>query len=249
MVSVHRARRALSIVLTVVGGCAVSHETPPPLAVEPILPPPGAVGSSCTDDADCERSLCGSGPAFPEGYCSEMCDPFAAIDSCGADAWCVLRPRWSTAYCHDLCDPSSASRPCRPGYGCSTEEGAHEPVCLAGCAHDRDCEPGQACDPRPADGLIGTCFTPTATIGTPCEVATDCAADDLCLAELGDGFCTHGCDVEGGCGVGNVCAGSFGFDGYPACMRRCTTVADCPEGWECGDAFCLDGDCTVCVPS
>ena len=85
-------------------------------------PPAGMV---CSSAADCPRELCLRSTEFPNGYCSQACDP-EDEGSC---------PRGS--YCID--DASGAP----PDSGVTS-------VCYQGCATDDDCQHGLTCSEKEA---------------------------------------------------------------------------------------------------
>lgn len=84
---------------------------------------------------------------------------------------------------------------------------------------------------------------PASGIGEPCEATGNpfppsqgtCATGQLCLGEplgFAGGYCTQACFGTARCPADSVCSQ---IQGYPVCLRRCATNADCRrmEGYVC----------------
>ncbi len=70
-------------------------------------------------------------------------------------------------------------------------------------------------------------------LGVPCQTRTDCGASMTCFPAP-NGFCSHGCSVEGielDCPAGTLCT-YFGGSSL-VCSLPCKVDSDCREGYEC----------------
>jgi hypothetical protein len=146
--------------------------------------------------------------------------------------------------------------PCNPGGTCNNGTCMDAPVtlCTNTCQYAMDgaCDDGGAgaafsvcdlgtdcadCGSRMggsgSSSSGGSSGTPRA-LGEPCSVNSDCA-DGTCLSQLRDGwlggYCTRACENNLGspCGANGYCAG----DGV--CEKKCTSQAQCREGYRCLD--------------
>ncbi|MEZ4287500.1 MAG: hypothetical protein R3A47_05020 [Polyangiales bacterium] len=217
-------------------------------------PADGAVGSACTDDAECEGSaekLCASEAnyGFPGGYCT---------DACTTDAQCGDGNVCYNGYCFVGCTDATQ---CRATYSCidANENGTSEDdgLCMPSCYYDYECRTDEVCntntglcDPANGGGGGGGGGNGTQTIGATCTDDSQCvgSADKLCASEalygFPDGYCTDACATDADCGAGNTC-----YNGY--CFVGCDSADLCRPTYSCIDAN-EDGsiaDDGMCMPS
>lgn len=113
---------------------------------------------------------------------------------------------------------------CANSTQCSMEQHCESGGCVAGCAEDTDCYPGDACDV-----VTGQCVNDGCT-----NAHRDCAFKEFCNGASGEcyeaaGYYCRGCDDDEDCGgesSGNHCYGGY-------CLVECTRDADCPAGFYC----------------
>jgi Cys-rich repeat protein len=111
---------------------------------------------------------------------------------------------------------------CANSAQCGMEQYCDVGACVAGCAEDADCYPGDACDVASA-----TCVNKGCT-----NQHRDCAFKEFCNGASGEcyeasGYYCKSCTDDGDCGAeGNHCYGGY-------CLVECTRDADCPAGFYC----------------
>ena len=140
-------------------------------------PRSGEVGSSCTDDPQCDEGLCLTN--MPSGYCSQLCD---SSGDCPSGAHCEIVG--SQGFCYRDCQNNDQ---CRSGYDCSTSD-----VSAASCV--------------PSDGKLVKNAN-GADDGEPCVSDINCKGGVCLKADAGypGGYCsTLNCDNDGECN-GGVC--------------------------------------------
>ena len=205
-------------------------------------------GSRCETDVDC-ASVCDGEPdtCVPRcstltGTCTSTC---TVTTACPREEMLCVYSESAGTECVIECDPSDPDPCAPPGLGCLLgADGTN--LCTPGCTQEHDCTDGRVCQ-RSRTG--GTCFRPSARIGTPCRfggIESDCNASDACLpfdesASPTDGECVFvGCtrteDCRAGVQLGTVCAAVsvFGREGR-ACVPECVTDDHCPDGLVCKD--------------
>ena len=191
-------------------------------------PDPGqTIGTDCMDFPDCstpqEIAVCILPPAWPGGYCSEVCNTPDNPDGCPVGSHCV--PFDGLEVCMLDCNSNAD---CEAGYVCRQLDAAGPTECVP---------------PPPASG--------SGEIGDPCTSDSDCDGESFCQTSFSDpqsgatitfpgGSCTLSCTPIIGmeCPVGSVC-GLF-----TGCMPACTSDADCRAGYGCQDpglgfAYCF----------
>lgn len=193
-----------------------------------------SVGRACMSSSACgsDTGVCLS-TGWPDGYCSESCDPLDA--TCPAGALCD----GELGACLQRCRLGYGG--CRDGYACSYEREA-APLCRPACRSDPDCGDGALC--RTCDG---TCLAPAALaqpMGERCGEVV-CPLGRVCLALPGapDGLCVQPCESScAACPEGSLCA-RLGPAGERFCVSGCEQ--GCPFGTRCGSvdegAACLPG--------
>ena len=112
---------------------------------------------------------------------------------------------------------------CATSAQCGMEQRCDGGSCVAGCAVDEDCYPGDACATE-----SGVC-EPAACV----DAHRDCAFMQFCNGASGEcydaaGYYCRGCDTDEDCGESgeNHCYGGY-------CMVGCTRDQDCPAGFYC----------------
>ena len=181
-------------------------------------PAQGAIGSSCSNNLQCngEGAVCLS--SFFGGYCSRMpCDGSA---SCDGNACVPLNPAGESDAdkrfaCLESCQSDDD---CRFGYACQEYEGAM--VCLEG-------DPEA---PRNPDG---------ADDGAPCVAQINCKGG-TCIREgeeadgsvsFPGGYCTtRDCDDDADCNGEAICVARARAT---TCLATCASDADCRDGYAC----------------
>ncbi len=201
----------------------------------------GNVGAACTAASDCtgvaNTCIPDQPGLLPGGYCTLDCS-VADPTSCPDGATCV-EVGMGQAYCFAGCDPDATSRPCRAGYGCSTEPRAFpDPVCVGGCFDASDCEAGQMCDRTGGVYGAGACYDPAAMLGGACTTDAECPIGGTCQDEEFGGWPGGAC-IAGGCDIdtGTGCAGDAvcipAQFGGGLCVDGCTVDGDCRDGYAC----------------
>lgn len=177
-------------------------------------------GVSCKSDLDCATEgvsdpVCFRQLPVYEGYCTANCNSHA---DCAGDGICGQSGE--SQFCYDQCQENSD---CRPGYSC------HDYGTYQLCWYDF------------GEGL--------ASPGAPCETALDCGDGEICRPEsdgFRGGYCTKPCATGEPCSTPNTNCVAFTNPGDTPrgfCGVRCTSDADCREGYGCNV-----GGTGVCFP-
>lgn len=117
--------------------------------------------------------------------------------------------------------------PCSTSAQCGMEEYCDNRSCVAGCAEDSDCRPGDICNTE-----FNTC-EPRSCRSTD----LDCDFKEFCDQGSGEcyeagGYYCKPCDGDDDCGGNeNLCLG-FGSSGS-YCGVTCETNDDCPASFDC----------------
>jgi hypothetical protein len=213
----HTYPRRGEFMVHLVGGGPSGEFNADPVRVEVAALPPGApcdVAEQCTDG----RCICGAGagcsPAFIRGLCTTSCDR----GSCGVGSTCVA-----------LALESHAT---------NADAGPPEPVCLADCRRDGDCNAGLVCVGAPAGGnTAGSRWTAACLpagaykrIGDSCRGPDGSLVHDACAtghcADLGAlGVCSASCADDLPCPLGASCVRLR--DGRQLCLETCANASDC----------------------
>ncbi len=224
----------------------------------------GTFGGPCNLDSDCEGGFCLNDRtpmvtgSFPGGFCSARCQQLADSDAgtspeCPLGFYCGRLALWGTSpgACVQGCFPGVPACS-RKGYGCS----ASLRHCVVGCEDPSDCAAGQSCSPQA--GSSGKCFTPTATLGSPCAQEQDCQQDGYCESEAAGwpgGACLQRCGPVAA--DASSPAGTCPGDGRCLlherlsliCHDGCNTDADCRAGYGCQDPGGGQAGQRYCAPA
>lgn len=220
----------------------------------------GCCTAGCTEetDTDCtgEGPVCGNGTIEP----GELCDGECPTSCTAGPSACqpnVLRG--SASQCTSQCVMTTITS-CTDGDGCCPAgcNSSNDSDCSANCTPDTCADLGATCG-NPADGCGGTlqcgnCTSGSCTddfvcisIGSPCEVDTDCVAGDLtveCSEEPG-GYCTAICDDTL---AQDPCPGDAFCSARGYCNGRCVSNTDCRPEYECTELTAGDPDSRTCLP-
>ena len=122
---------------------------------------------------------------------------------------------------------------CATSVQCEMEEYCDKGACVDGCASDKDCYPGDHCNPETQSCEQSACTS----------TQVDCDFKEYCNSITGDcvpasGFYCKECQTDSDCGGnGNSCL-DFGVGRY--CGVSCQVESDCPSGFTCLDSPNLD---------
>jgi hypothetical protein len=216
------------------------------------IPGMTAVGQGCFSSSQCAAT--GNDPFclpswdsnWPNGYCSEGCDP-ATPGSCTGDGVCSLVVFQGLAM--DLClDGCATEADCGAGYTCQDQGNGN--VCVKDVCSDfidNDFDGWFDCGDQlnvPECGAA-QCAGGSAPIGDPCTKSSDCASPDgepVCLPasnpqifeQYPQGYCSEWCDLgqANDCPAGNYCYDNL-FLGHGQCHKACNVQADCRAGYGC----------------
>jgi hypothetical protein len=191
-------------------------------------------GTMCGADTDCGDGICltmrgmgGNATPLPGGYCSGAC---LADGHCGAGGIC-RRTGAGAGRCYESCatDPDCT----RDGYRCRNLGDD-----MLGCL--------PAPDPLP-DAVAGSaCATDAECAGVMGACASELPAAGGGSVATPGGYCTAACEVNLDCGsTGAVCVQTRGG---ARCFKTCATMADCREGYVCGERGGGDMPSIVCTP-
>ena len=119
--------------------------------------------------------------------------------------------------------------PCSTSAQCGMEEYCLDRQCVAGCAEDNDCYPGDLCNTTVNECESGGCR----------DTQLDCGFKEFCNPANAecyevDGYYCKPCTSDASCGgeeSGNICL-NFG-GGYQYCGVECASDNDCPAGFGC----------------
>jgi len=182
----------------------------------------------CTTAADCPTNYaCTSGTCYPAGSCN-ICKPCTSNTDCGAAGFCAGVDA-TTSVCSQMC-PSGTCPGNSACFGVQADGQTYN-ICLnldadtAGlCPASYVCNDGTT-TPTGCPGLGTSC----ANNGASCN-----PANDVCLSDGGDGFCSCSCTLDSHCGTGNTCVDLQG--GGKACVVGVVSPCDgvtCPAGQSC----------------
>lgn len=168
-------------------------------------------------------------------------------DSCPTGLECVISvvdpDGGGTGLCAGADLTCSPTRSCPPGYLCSDDRGGQCLKCDSGnrCRDDYECYDGTG------DG-VRECWPAgkgSGGPGTPCTTVADCSGGvrSYCLQGqvtwLPDGYCTWDCSLGDACPSGSVCSDiavtipDYGTEHFHYCLDRCSSQADCRDGYDC----------------
>ncbi len=108
-----------------------------------------------------------------------------------------------------------------------------------------DTPPDISVDTPPGSGVVGDpCVDETSCGGVP--TAAFCLTNLYGYVNFPGGYCSGSCASEAECGPGTGC---LVMGGYGACMKRCTSSAECraAEGYTCGPIPYVTTE-TFCIP-
>lgn len=181
-----------------------------------------AVGSSCTDDTDCQFGLVCS----ESGECVEADD----CDFCDDDMICVQDGDQEYCAVATECETDADCGPnfdCIDGY-CAGESGGDDE-----CDTDADCPDGYSCHP-----VSNAC--------TPDDNAEECTTDGDCP---GDQVCEDNSCVDDECTLqASDCEGAAPYFDDEACeCVECQDETDCAANEECTNGSCIDPDESGCI--
>ena len=186
--------------------------------------------------------------SIPDGYCSSLtCTPGAGAEACGDGGYCFdLQPYLAHHVPLGAClKDCTTVADCRDGYECTDGSGGPLPA----LAHKACVSPDLLCllgAPDPScPGHVGDACTGD----TECNQLIDgiCLTADSFTTLTGDavtfpgGYCSRDTCTPGtgseGCGENGYCFDLAPYNGSAlgACLKNCTTVGDCREGYECTD--------------
>ena len=208
-------------------------------------PGTGAFGRACNTGGDCVSDFCVGGEVGGSAFCSEDCTGKASGATCGGGAgrcvadfvaWCWL-PCTTDADC-------SAINPARPVCRTGSSGGKAYPfaTCFSVAMPVGDATVG-------LDAAVSETSVGSATIGSPCTTAADCA-DGTCLTGnlWVNGYCAKTiaeCPAPGSkldlCPSGGACVAAIlsgsGESNHTGdyCMKVCTQPAECRagDGYQC----------------
>ncbi len=165
--------------------------------------------------------------------------PYSQCAFINCASHCVTLPDGPSSCSYQSCNPNSDAGQCTRGDICSSAgpyaEDGDAGACTYGCNSDADCLDGGQC--QLCYGVCAPLGNPTAQIGDPCSLPSDCATGGLCLAFLGvydGGYCSAPCDPFGG---NAACACPTGSTCYPLGQDYFACLGDCPaDGGACSRA-------------
>lgn len=222
-----------------------------------------AAGTTCVLDSQCEADgRCLSELSFDgwtDGYCTKFgCD----VLGCAGAGKC-LDVGGGTNICTAGCkigdDPgdsatgaSAGDDDCRDGYAC-----VWDGVNTAAAPVNGGCLPGNY-NPVATENIGAACVDPDGPTG-------DLGSDAQCWSPYGLGRCIFAdalatCSIlgcaqlpTGACGAGNTCADFGGTPPTSACVRSCTTAADCAAdmgraAYGCIPTSTAAGAPKMCIP-
>jgi hypothetical protein len=95
-------------------------------------------------------------------------------------------------------------------------------------------------------GLVGC----GATVGDACTTDDECGDKGICINRgyTPGGYCSQACvpGKDGTCPSGSTCVSEGASDDVSACFLRCTSAADCRQGYQCIGGF-KGSPVAVCV--
>jgi hypothetical protein len=224
-----------------------------------------ASGDGCKSDSECD-----GGQFCDAGVCKcRTNDQCGAGQYCNAYGTCQVRPAClgnedcptglicnSAARSGGDCIPAAqcgSPVQCPLGHFCEVPAGSPTGLCRPGCRDTGDCILGQVCIGGDCDDASTTtdCVTCPAhpnPDASYCDYGEKCTFEGDCVAvPTRAGLCDR-CDFgsPNSCDSGLVClTDNDGADGVNYCSPICTTVADCPNGFNdsCGHVILVGGGC------
>ena len=181
--------------------------TPPKIELSP-------VGGSCDADSECISGTYDGEciTTWPGGYCSADCSNDTHCPGSSVCAKCEYS-KWGR--CRAVCSTASD---CESGYLCNS--GKCYPHCeLASSSY---CGEFNVCD-----NSSGKCLS-SGVIGSECDSAQDCQANDGCITAWPAGYCQSVCGSGNSCPAGSSCITSLGV-----CRAKCSQDSDCRCGYVC----------------
>ncbi len=212
-----------------------------------------AVGAACAQDSECKvqlgaaavckKSTTSGNAAYPEGYCTILCNAEGVV--CPGSSICVGVSAYgeADAFCWAACNPASTTD-CRSGYACYE-------IGMEGGQSANGCWLESVPNPNASAGFAGSA----------CQADGGCAQppyDSVCVQDtLSDGgvafpggLCTAECTgFPDMCGTDGVCVRGYFTVGNPpvalsTCFRSCVNVPgvdpDIPDGG-CRESY-------ACIP-
>ena len=188
-------------------------------------------------NSGCQKVKCIENDDCPANeYCDRLsytCRDVCKRGICGVGAICLANNHAHVCQCPPYFIPSPS-----PQIKCTKQregEVCPQGQCQAVCSSNRQCSPGQTC-------RRGICEN-------GCASNSDCSASGP-FRQCINGKCRDACKVA--CGPNSLCSQSGqcecpeGFAGVPTakegCVRipsACTTPANCPEGTQCYNGYCM----------
>ena len=183
-------------------------------------------GQACSQAGDCASGYC------VDGYCCNAACGSGKTDDCVA---CSVA---AGAAANGTCAPLTGGS-CNDGDACTTGEACQAGLCAGGapitCTPADDCHLAGTCNPA-----TGTCSTPTAPDGAPCNDDNACTQTDACQSGSCQGNNPAVCAALDQChGVG-TCNPGTGLCDDPALADG--AACDDGNGATVNDA-CLNGAC------
>jgi len=156
----------------------------------------GALGTPCTDGAECDSGLCADHAG------GQVCAAACTADPCGDGFRCLVPEGGGTPLClpvaASLCAPCITDADCTGNGGgiagdrCFTTGGGGGSFCASACANADECPTGYTCNSvDPGDGAVNLCV-PTSgqcdcsdwavdnPVATPCETFGGCEGTRTC---------------------------------------------------------------------
>jgi hypothetical protein len=199
----------------------------------------GACVLSCASNADCRagytcQNFFASGP--------QVCAPATGGKpgaTCAADSDCVAGI--GGAQCALDLPGGYCVSGCQTDAGCPAGSVCEQGVCLDSCTVNADCRAGYECynafgSTRP---ICGPVANGAGAVGDACATISDCAGGQrgTCLNDdqWTGGYCLiSGCDAQNPCPAGSHCGFIDPATGQGACVKDCTTDAQCRgAGYAC----------------
>lgn len=223
---------------------------------------PSTLFGACVEDSQCpgEGAICrkAAETGNPGGFCTVPCEDRTPCDFANIYHFCTTRVGETQSYCERRCLNGLDCG--RSSYTCQLlPPDEEEGICFGLCDRDDQCGEGSRCEPYSAQCVPVDAVDEGATNGEPCTERTDCRST-FCISEIDNGWpggsCISQCILPSGfnnsnffggdtlpqaaCPENNLCIpllGSFTRGDPGACMRSCTTPADCRQGYTCRNQF------------
>ena len=197
-------------------------------------------GSPCKDDTDCtgKNATCSVGGPDAFRSCTGLC---TKDDQCGAGGKCVTIAKLGTnqvSYCSKVCAKDadcSSELQCRKGIDVGEVLNGISEIFDGGIEGLAAEETPKICQEKAktvqlANGAVGKACTAD-------NQATVCGGGQCDTSPLNSGgYCTGSCLEDSHCGNAGGCARGLASStlGTPGtCLLKCTTNADCRDGYSC----------------